>query len=209
MRWMGHLRESRLLALCLAARGQDDAAPLSAREAGHLETCPRCTRRRAELAAFLAGLTEEALAAADAAFSPERLVAQRVRILRRLERLLSHRGPARILPFPALGRPRPPAVRRVRRWVAAGAAAGLLVGGVLGRFVVVHQNPGGSELPAPSATRTPDEAAPPVSASADELLLEERLLLEIEDALGAPRVEELRAIDEVTPRIQDVAFNFR
>ncbi|MCZ6916584.1 MAG: hypothetical protein O7I93_07395, partial [Gemmatimonadetes bacterium] len=39
--------------------------------------------------------------------------------------------------------------------------------------------------------------------------VEDDLLIEIEAALGSPRIYELRAIDAMTPRIREVAVNIR
>ncbi len=44
----------------------------------------------------------------------------------------------------------------------------------------------------------------PTSYGADD-----DLLMEIEAALGSPRIYELRAIDAMTPRIREVAVNIR
>lgn len=206
--WTRHLRERQLLLLSLAATGHDEAPALSRAETEHLAACARCAARLAALEAFLARLRDEAVAAADEAFSPERLLAQRLRILRRIERLSTHPGPARVLPFPAIVGAAARVAGHGRRWIAAAAAAGMLVGVVAGRFVALkeraapHGSPGASgfEGSLPAAQERPFQHA---------ALDEERLLVEIEDALGAPRVEELRAIDAVTPRIQDVTFTLR
>ena len=166
---------------------------------------------------------------ADAAFPPERLAAQRARIARRLaalarqqERRTSRRAvgagsqaaaprsqPARVLPFPV----RETVVRRPARpvrWVAAAAAAGLLVGLVAGRGFDRRLASGPSSVgSAPSAALRAAPAAEPRPQGARgapalaDLLAGEPLLVEIEAALASPRVAELQAIDALTPRVRE------
>ena len=90
---------------------------------------PHC---RARFAAFDGWLDEVRTTPAPRRtrrFPAERLAAQQAQILRRLEAL---ERPARVIAFPKFARARRPARVARRRWVAAAAAAGLIVGIGLG-----------------------------------------------------------------------------
>ncbi len=171
----------------------------------HLETCERCAIRHAELLCAIADL-DVFHGEADAAFDEERLLHQRTHILRRLDR---NHGPARVLPFPA-------AVEHAggirffaaggRRWIAAAAIGGLLVGIFSGRIITQHRAAEETSAAAApqlhlysgAARRAPAGAillpAELRSSGRDEILLEE-----IESAVAQPRVRELSAIDAITP----------
>jgi hypothetical protein len=183
-----HLSDDELLSL--VERAQADAG---------LSECETCSTRHAQLLCVVAKV--DALhGEADAVFDDRRLTQQRAHILRRLER---NHGPARVLPFPAatagdedrLGR----AGGQGRRWMAAAAVVGLMVGLFSGRLL----NPrDGSEFL--SQGRTAEARITPVqgdimpadlrSSGVDELLLGE-----VEAALARPHPVELRAIDALTP----------
>ena len=123
---------------------------------------------------------------------------QRDRILRRIDALQS--GP-RVLPFPAAGQHGHAAAqpRVFRRWVAAAAVAGLLVGLGAGRMAF---NGGGARTDggrAP-ADRAGGVTGPPRQAPTMRALHvesgrdDDQFLSEIELATAAPRTRELRAI---------------
>src|SRR5712691_2016349 len=122
-----HLSDDRLIEVCVL----DAPSPT---EEQHLSACSRCDARRVRLQRLLDDVSDTAVAAADAAFSPERLTRQQARILAHLQ----HEGrPARVIAFPAGHAPHEPAVSRTRpasRWIAAAAVAGLVVGAMAGRF---------------------------------------------------------------------------
>lgn len=190
-RRMRHLGDEDLLAL-IESRGSD----------AHLESCERCAVRHAELVCLIADL-DVVHAEADAAFDDERLVHQRTHILRRLDK---NHGPARVLPFPAAAHGAG-AIRVFaaagRRWVAAAAIAGLVVGIFSGRLLThrSEQVADGADGAGIYSTAVRAGATKPVvvpaelSASGyDEILLEE-----VEVALARPRVQELTAIDAITP----------
>jgi hypothetical protein len=184
-----HLNDDRLMEVYFI--GDDDA---------HLKACRHCRARYDEMARALEHIREDAIHAADAVFTPERLHEQRDRVLKRLER---HGHPAEVLHFPARFGSARNAHRLLgpaRRWVAGAAAAGLVAGVFLGfavdRRVTVKR-------------ATTIVAATAVSwqpASAQD----EQTLSEIEDALSGPtrRVPELRALDAMTmaPDVQEVSF---
>jgi hypothetical protein len=195
-----HLDENVLLRRYLADRGlaaldASDEAPLR-----HLAHCPACEARYLALRTAFDDTREAALADAEAACTAERMERQRERILRRIDSALS--GP-KVLPFPAAGQnghatPQP---RVLRRWVAAAAAAGLLVGLATGRMVF-----NGGTLTTADASRQAVPASAPASAQvptmralhAEPSVSDEEFLSEIELATAAPRTRELRAIYAIT-----------
>src|SRR5687767_10219361 len=98
--------------------------------AGHVRDCPACRARLTALSAWLEALRADSRQAAEETFPRERLVAQQGQILRRLEAM---ERPAKVLAFPRFTRAiSAPNVGR-QRWIAAAAAAGLLVGVGLGQ----------------------------------------------------------------------------
>jgi hypothetical protein len=164
----------------------------------HVGACRACADRLASMAAGLADDREAAQAEAERQLTPRFLERQRAAIRRRLG------GPvvaARILAFPAHGPvAAPPRHRVVRRSVAAAAVAGLLVGVTAGRLLDPHRTPvspagrGGPEVLGAPALPEILQA----SAAGDEAFLRD-----FESAIGAPRVEPLRALEELTPQLPD------
>lgn len=211
-----HLTDEQLLA-CYFAEGGDLAAEAGR---GHTAICEACAQRYAELARDLVRVAAAASAEADAACTPERLTHQRHQIMRRLERQGRR---ADIFVFPTLrnrtaaGRT---ALRRPARWVAAAAAAGLAAGLGLGfsveRFRVSHFQ----DLAGSIVSRT-DSRAPAVArwqagprferAQADAIVNvnDDGLLEEIDTALITRRVQELRALDALTPENVNISFRRR
>jgi hypothetical protein len=182
-----HLSDDRLIEVCL------DRAPL-ADEAQHLTACAACEARRASLADLLTEVAVAVAAPADAHFTTDRLARQRARILERIEHEARH---GRVITFPAAhahGRTLP--ARPRMRWVAAAAAAGLLIGFVAEH--VAHRIP--SRQPQPS-TMAAAGARPPVGAS----LSEEEVLGRIETAMDGTAGSALRPLDDLTPRVWEVA----
>ncbi len=192
--WRGHLGDEALVEVCL-----DGSAP------PHLDRCGVCQERLADVRVVLDIARSEATDAADRVFTPDRLAAQRAQILRRLERV-AH--PAHIITFPVFRRPEPASRLVARRWVAMAAAIGLLIGVVAGSLVDFR--PAGVE---PARRGSQGAAAQMADARADAsrgLALqsasfnEEAFLSDIESAASAPRVEELQAIDALTPHVREV-----
>lgn len=190
----GHLTDERLL-----AAWEDGARP------PHLEACESCRARAGELRAFLDAVRESAVTEADRVFTPDRLAAQQAHVLRRLARTLH---PARVITFPAAHRAMPVVRLVARRWVALAAAAGLLIGLVLG--TAVDLRPGRSGLGGGSANTVArmadarsDMTRPPAFETAS--FNEEAFLSELESAVTAPRVEELQDIDALTPHVREVS----
>ena len=192
-----HLDDTLLIRRYLADRGlaaldASDEAPLR-----HLAHCSACQARYDAMSASFDETREAAIADAEAVCTPDRMERQRERILRRIDALQS--GP-RVLPFPAAGQTSPAALqpRVLRRWVAAAAVAGLLVGLGAGRMVF---DDGGtstadaSRPTAPAAARQLARQVPTMRAlHAEPALSDEEFLSEIEMATAAPRTRELRAI---------------
>jgi len=196
-----HLDDNVLIRRYLADRGlaaldASDEAPLR-----HLAHCAACEARYRALRASFDDTREAAIAEAEAACTPDRLEHQRERILRRIDAMQS--GP-KVLPFPAAvqnghAAPQP---RVLRRWVAAAAAAGLLVGLVTGRMVFN----GGTGTIADASRQIAPTAAPAAGRQAPTIRAlhlepnqsDEEFLSEIELATAAPRTRELRALYAIT-----------
>jgi hypothetical protein len=194
-----HLTEAELLHAC-----RDGAHP------AHLDACEACRTRLADLTSWLDAVRQDAVGAADEVFTPERLDAQASHVRRRLENLSQ---PVRVLTFPAPRRSTPLVGRAGRRWVAMAAAAGLLIGLAAGLTVNVH--PFGSDfVPRASVGRTaaghrPTPALPTALANprtiAERRQSDDAFLNEAASAFGSPHVEELQAIDAMTPRVREIA----
>jgi hypothetical protein len=167
----------------------------------HVTGCGACRAEYDALAqVFLAA--RDASDEADEHFTPERLAAQQAHILRRLE---NAERPARVLPFPLSSRPFPNARTGARRWIAAAAAAGLLTGIIAGR-ALEFGNPWRTR-PATQTQTLASRGRPPVLSSTPTAgVNDERLLGEIEAALVEPRVDELRALDALTPRAREASL---
>ena len=176
----------------------------------HLSDCDACRSRSESLSVFLSELA----AAGDATFAetypPDRIAAQRERIMSRLRRAVEPTARARVLRFPPLAHPPLSRVHRAGRWLGAAAVAGLVAGFAIGQFMHVH--PEGSAEPGIAAQNDPQAATPQPrpsltpegvgSADTDDLFLDE-----LELVLSGPQVPQLSSLDELTPRIRDVAVN--
>ena len=159
----------------------------------HLTVCRQCKVRFDALARALARIREDALSEADDVFTAERLHTQRDRVMRRLER---QGHPADVVMFPIRGASHP-AVRLfgpARRWVAAGAAAGLAAGVFLG-FAMDRRSQRSTIAPGIQASET---AAAWQAATARD----DQFFTEIDDALMTGRAVELRAIDAMTTPVE-------
>ena len=131
------MTEDRLLALALGTT--DESAGTAVATACHLRACGRCQSRFSALTTLLATMPKVADAGFEAVFTPQRLQAQRARIGHRLARLVGKVEPARVLAFPFFGRPLGRLDIRPSRWLAAAAAAGLLLGVITGRLLPYRQ----------------------------------------------------------------------
>jgi hypothetical protein len=196
-----HLDDDVLIRRYLADRGlaaldASDEAPLR-----HLAHCPACEARYDALRASFDETREAAVAHAEAVCTADRMEHQRDRILRRVDAMQS--GP-KVLPFPvAVQNGHAAAQPRVlRRWIAAAAAAGLLVGLATGRMVFN----GGTATTADAGRQVAPASAPAAGRQAPTMralhaepnVSDEEFLAEIELATAAPRTRELRAIYAIT-----------
>lgn len=154
--------------------------------ASHLRDCRRCQARAADATRQLDGARTDAHAEADAAFSGADLDRQRRSILARIAR--GHRS-ARVLPFPG-HEPVAAPHRADRRWLAAAAAAGLVLGALAGQL---------PHLVAPESATARATVPAVVATRADTRPLEDTLLSEVEEALDTGARPELRALDALTP----------
>lgn len=179
----------------------------------HLAACADCAARLDALARVLADVRAVAVEEADEVFDAERLNRQQDHVLRRLE----HAGrPARVIEFPhragRAGRPvRPFAVR----WVAAAAAAGLVIGVYAGSQINDARDRGASDR---LARISAPASVPPASAPAvlDTITPaggpgggDDEILTEVEAALLTQGVRDLAALDALTPRFRDVNLRIR
>ncbi len=186
-RRMRHLSDEDLLALV------ERATPHA-----HLDSCDRCATRHAELLCVVAEL-DIVHAEADAVFDDQRLLHQRTHILRRLDR---NHGPARVLPFPAAmegARSMHVLSAAGRRWVAAAAIGGVLVGIFSGRLLTHRSDRTPSEPIREARSVAVSRGIVPADLRGPGR--EEAILEEVDFVLAHPHppVGELRAIDAITP----------
>ena len=179
-----HLNDERLIELCVGGSPVGDP---------HVDGCPVCRARCASLMAWLGEVSDVAAAEADVAFPADRLARQQTRILHRIEQ---EGRPGRLIAFPA-GHPQPPMLvrtRPARRWVAAAAVAGLVVGLLTGQLIPVGQ----TITSAPRMVSNESGAAAPLRA-VSTTLSDDEFLGQVEDA-GTTGPAALRPLDALTPR---------
>ncbi len=181
----------------LAALWTDAWANGVRRRHAHLESCPTCRARFSDLSSWLETLRLDARTEADENFSPERLAAQHAQISRRLE---AAERPARVIAFPRFAQPLTSRTSHASRWIAAAAAAGLIVGVGVGQLMDLRHSL--SPQPTTQARVAParglEPRMQPISVARDEAFLSE-----LDATLSRPAVPELRAIDAFTPRAGD------
>jgi hypothetical protein len=170
----------------------------------HLDSCVTCRARFADFSTWLENTRVEAITEADENFSTERLAAQQAQIFRRLE---AAERPARVIAFPRFTQPLSSRTSHVSRWIAAAAAAGLIVGVGVGQLMDLRHSlsvPNASAAHAGVANAPASGGRDPrvqtVSATRDEAFLSE-----LDASLSRAAVPELRALDAFTPRAGDQA----
>jgi hypothetical protein len=197
-----HPADDRLIALYFG----DEAGGADERQ--HLHGCEACTWRYTELTAPLERLRQDAASEADEVFTPARLDRQRASILDRLENVAAGQ---KVIQFPAATARvnRSVMLRPITRWVAAAAAAGLLVGVMAGRLFEF----GSSRLsaPAPVARAARPVIPAPAATVSDSPSVEafegdEVALNEIDLAVHTQRIAALSALDEMTPTMRPEAM---
>ena len=199
-----HPADDRLIALYFGDDGSGADERRAVRQ--HLHGCETCTWRYTELTAPLERLRQDAAGEADELFTPSRLDAQRARILDRLD---ESAAPSRVILFPAApARPDRSVVRRpLAGWVAAAAAAGILIGVTGGQL---FQSGVRRTVTAPPA-RTVIAALPASAVVTDSPARravtdgEEAVMNEIEQAVFGHRITALSALDEMTPHVRQEA----
>ena len=187
----------------LAAIWTDEATSGVRRPHPHLESCPTCRPRFAELSAWLQSVRIDATAEADEHFSPERLATQHASIFRRLE---AAERPARVIAFPRFAQPLTSRTSHASRWIAAAAAAGLIVGVGVGQLMDLRhpftpQPPQATAQARMTIPTLPTAAGIQLTPIADTR--DEAFLSELDASLSRAAVPELRALDELTPRAGD------
>lgn len=196
-----HLSDDRLLDVCLdgASGGGGAAVAPTESEEQHLRSCAACEERRMRLALLLAEVREVAAAQADAYFTPDRLARQRARVLQRIEHEARH---GQVITFPAAHAHAPSFRSRPgMRWIAGAAAAGLFIG--LAAEHLAHWMPSRASQPAAiaGAVDAPPDALQLVAAP----LSEDEFLGRIEIAAEGTTGAALRPLDDLTPRVWEVA----
>jgi hypothetical protein len=164
----------------------------------HLRVCTPCRTRFALFAEWLEELRTDAAAEADEAFPAERLAAQHAQIFRRIE---AAERPARVIAFPRVPVAAAARPSTASRWIAAAAAAGLIVGVGVGQMMdfrhpAASADPAGLQARLSVARPAAENAAVAVTAIAGD----EDFLLDLDRSLARPSVPELRALDDLTPR---------
>lgn len=164
----------------------------------HLDRCDQCTARAVGMSRWLEDLQVQGRAEADDLFTDAHLTAQRGQILDRLAQL---DRPSKVITFPAAAAAairQPFADRRVSPgWLAAAAAAGLMIGVI--SVELSHMLPFGT-TPAPvTATATaPSVTTSPALSFDDDGFLN--------GGFDRPSVGVLMALDEMTPRVADLVL---
>ena len=200
-----HLQEERLFDSYLAERG---GLPIDPPVAEHLADCASCGTRYAELAAFMDALRRDGDAEADAIFTPERLRLQQLQIARRIA-LVGR--PARVLSFPGRIVRRTidaSASRRAPRWVAAAAAAGLLVGVAVGASFQWRAQVQSRQNFLADASRARAQRTTPAATRGNgpaEIASDDAFLSDLEIALERPHTRELQAFDALTPHVREIS----
>ena len=193
LRLSGHLDDAALAAIWTDA-AVDGAQPSHP----HLQACPACRSRFGLFTSWLTEVRVDAASEVDELFPAERLATQQSQIFRRLE---AAERPARVIAFPKFTQPLTSGSSHGSRWIAAAAAAGLIVGVGVGQMMDIRRSFGGP--PAASQIRVADPSE--VRTVSTNNGREEAFLSELDLTLSRPAVPELRALDEFTPHAGDRA----
>jgi hypothetical protein len=194
-----HLDDAALAEIWSAAVATGEAASDQ-----HLNGCAQCRARYAAFTNWLDRIRDDAHAEADELFTAERLAAQQALVFRRLEAL---ERPARVIAFPKFGRPATSTQGHAQRWIAAAAAAGLVIGLAAGQFVDIRDALSGGRSRATAvqtarATQTTLSPGPAVTPASATSAADEKLFFG--DAVDRVRVSTLQPMDDITPRARDI-----
>lgn len=198
-----HLQDERLLDCYLAERSGEAIDPPAAE---HLADCASCGTRYTNLTQLMDRVRTEGVAEADAVFTPERLRAQQQQIARRIERV---GRPVRVIGFPAQFVRRTiggSTTRTAPRWIAAAAAAGLVVGVALGASYEWEWHVRTGRPVARDAARGSGHLSPISTrgTGSSRVAADDAFLSELELALDRPHTRELVAYDALTPHVREV-----
>jgi hypothetical protein len=169
----------------------------------HLSACAACRTRFASFASWLDRMRDDACAEADEAFPVDRLAMQQAQVMRRLEAL---ERPARVIAFPRFTRPVTSTQGNAQRWVAAAAAAGLVIGLAAGQFVDIRrtfsprtgQPQNTNARLEPARERSATTAAAPGSSVSDEALF-----FGPDTTPNIVPISTLQPMDAITPLARD------
>jgi hypothetical protein len=170
----------------------------------HLSACATCRARYASFTSWLDRMRDDARAEADEAFSQDRLAMQQAQVMRRLEAL---ERPARVIAFPRFTRPVTPTQGNAQRWVAAAAAAGLVIGLAAGQFVDIRRT-FSPRTAQPQNTNARLESARDVSgattaAPAGSSVSDEALFFGPDTTPNIVPISTLQPMDAITPLARD------
>jgi hypothetical protein len=207
---IAHLGDGRLYDCYLT---ESEGGPLDHLAADHLGGCAACAARYRELATFFDRLSADATAETDTIFTVDRLRAQQLQIARRLD-LLGH--PGRVIAFPgrAIGGSFTMAARIAPRWLAAAAAAGVIVGAAVGSVYDFAHGvaPASAVSEAPAGLGDADPAVAliaPVDFDLAPPSDDDAFFSLVEVALGGPRARELVPFDAMTPPVREASARLR
>lgn len=154
----------------------------------HLDRCERCADRALEMSRWLEDVQTLGREDADAVFPDDALAIQRDQVMARLAKL---DRPSKVISFPAAmaATRQPYGERRVSPgWLAAAAAAGLMLGVV--SMELSHLIQFGDAQLAPQVVTAP-------APNYDDLL---------DFTYDRPSVGGLNALDDMTPRVADIVL---
>jgi hypothetical protein len=192
LRLSGHLDDAAFAAIWTDA-AVDGAQPSHP----HLQACPACRSRFGLFTSWLTDVRVDAAAEVDELFSAERLAAQQAQVFRRLE---AAERPARVIAFPKFTQPLTSGSSHGSRWIAAAAAAGLIVGVGVGQMMDIRRSLGGPVAPVRQARLDNQRLSNAEVRTVSTNGREEAFLSEVDVTLSRPALPELRALDEFTPR---------
>jgi hypothetical protein len=170
----------------------------------HLAACAPCRSRYAAFTGWLDRIHDDGVGEAEDAFPAERLAVQQAQVMRRLEAL---ERPARVIAFPRFSRPVTSTQGHVQRWVAAAAAAGLVIGLAAGQFFDVRH------MFTPLRTRpviqnarlvTPPVGRPAVLPASVSSVSDEMLYFGGDPTRTTEGLSTLKSIADITPRTRDL-----
>ena len=192
-----HLSDEALLTLHLEKDLHSDEPLIS-----HLSKCHDCSARFNELQLFLERLTDEVSTASEDDISAIDMQRAHRRILRRIERAFNQNLTPRILRFPS---PLSTSIQNPmsRRWWLIPASISVIVGLAVGSYFLQIAETNDNLLLSESVDNSGPNSSPMYHAG------DERFMQELESALTGPDIPPLVALDELTPRLREVAVNVR